>query len=158
MSAQKEIGASGGKLAGRIRKLRALITGAAAFAIVVGGFQIVRTYLSDPAEPEVATPASPAETAAPASAQPPVPAQHDLPKTEKATPPRTEPIAPEKKPAGTESPIGRQSAAFPDASSVTALSSSMTVTPASLPAPKSNATAHGCRSHAADDGKRRASC
>jgi localization factor PodJL len=135
VSAQKEIGASGGKLAGRIRKLRALITGAAAFAIVVGGFQIVRTYLSDPAEPEVATPASPAETAAPASAQPPVPAQHDLPKTEKATPPRTEPIAPEKKPAGTESPIGRQSAAFPDASSVTALSSSMTVTPASLPAP-----------------------
>ena len=44
VSAQKEIGASGGKLAGRIGKLRALITGATAFAIVVGGFQIVRTY------------------------------------------------------------------------------------------------------------------
>ncbi|HEY4861548.1 MAG TPA: hypothetical protein VII14_16625 [Xanthobacteraceae bacterium] len=135
VSAQKEIGASGGKLAGRIGKLRALITGAAIFAIVVGGFQIVRTYLSDPAEPEVATPASPAETAAPASAQPPLPAQHDLPKTEKATPRRTEPIAPEKKPAGTESPIGRQSAAFPDASSVTGRSSSITVPPTSLPAP-----------------------
>jgi localization factor PodJL len=135
VSAQKEIGASGGKLAGRIGKLRALITGAAIFAIVVGGFQIVRTYLSDPAEPEVATPASPAETAAPASAQPPLPAQHDLPKTEKATPRRTEPIAPDKKPAGTESPIGRQSAAFPDASSVTGRSSSITVPPTSLPAP-----------------------
>jgi localization factor PodJL len=135
VSAQKEIGASGGKLAGRIGKLRALITGAAIFAIVVGGFQIVRTYLSDPAEPEVATPASPAETAAPASAQPPLPAQHDLPKTEKATPRRTEPIAPDKKLAGTESPIGRQSAAFPDASSVTGGSSSITVPPKGLPAP-----------------------
>ena len=135
VSAQKEIGASGGKLAGRIGKLRALITGAAIFAIVVGGFQIVRTYLSDPAEPEVATPASPAETAAPASAQPPLPAQHDLPKTDKAIPRRTEPIAPDKKLAGTESPIGRQSAAFPDASSVTGGSSSITVPPTSLPAP-----------------------
>ena len=135
VSAQKEIGASGGKLAGRIGKLRALITGAAIFAIVVGGFQIVRTYLSDPAEPEVATPASPAETAAPASAQPPLPAQHDLPKTDKAIPRRTEPIAPDKKLAGTESPIGRQSAAFPDASSVAGGSSSITVPPTSLPAP-----------------------
>ena len=132
VSPHKEPAPKGGKPASRIEKLRALITGAVAFAIVVGGFQIVRNYLSGPAETEVAVPSAPADTAAPAPpsadpiapVQPAVPSQPDPPKAEKGTPERTEPVAPKKKPAGTEAPVRRQSAVSPDEGSITGLPSS----------------------------------
>ncbi|HEY7245893.1 MAG TPA: hypothetical protein VH678_18645 [Xanthobacteraceae bacterium] len=143
VSPPKETAPAWVKLSGRIGKLRALLTGAAAFAIVVGGFQIVRNYLGATPEMEVAAPGAPADTAAPAlpaapvqSSAPrqPVPAQSDPPKAEKVPPERPQPVAPRKKPAGTDAPVGRQSAASPDESSISVPSSIASgAAPASVP-------------------------
>jgi localization factor PodJL len=69
------------KLTSRLGRLRALLTGAAAFVIVLGTVQIVRNFLDTPSEPEVSAPSvtqtspppSPAPVSEPAP-QPPAPA------------------------------------------------------------------------------------
>jgi localization factor PodJL len=123
-SAPRETAPAKGKLAQRVGKLRALITGAAAFAIVVGGFQIVRNYLSGPAETE--------PPAAQTQAPPAAPVQSDPPKAEQAAPDPRQPAAP-KKPARPELPIGRQSTAFPSEITAAAGPGSPAAAPSSVP-------------------------
>ena len=88
-----------------------------------------------------------------------VPAQHDLPKTKKATAPRTEPIAPERNPQN-RSPksVPSQSGRVPGREQRHRLVEQHHSCAHQPAGADSNATAHGCRSRAADDGKHRAGC
>ncbi len=110
-SGPREIASAAGRLASRVGKLRALITGTSAIVIVLGGLQVARTLLTSPPGAEADSQERQAQTivAAPertTQAAIPIPAEANP-----AAPSWTEPASPRR--ASPEPAAGRQSSAFP---------------------------------------------